>query len=67
MLFRSVDAVTLGKSKVIVINSDKPLFSEFRPTTESVGGYSAALKKAVDAGDLQIRSMDSRILTTVAK
>ena len=63
----TVDAATLGKSKVIVINSDKPLFSEFRPTTESVGGYSAALKKAVDAGDLQIRSMDSRILTTVAK
>lgn len=63
----TVDATTLGKSKLIVIHSDKPLFSELRPTTESVGGYVAALKKAVEAGDLQIRSIDSRILTTVAK
>ena len=63
----TVDATTLGKSKVIVINSDKPLFAELRPTTESVGGYVAALQKSVEAGDLQIRSIDSRILTTVAK
>ncbi len=61
----TVDPTTLGKSKVVVINSDKPLFAEFRPTTESVGGYAAALKKAVEAGDLQIRSIDSRILTSV--
>lgn len=63
----TVDATTLGKTKVIVIHSDKPLFAELRPTTESVGGYAAALKKAVDTGDLQIRAIDSRILTTVAK
>jgi hypothetical protein len=63
----TVDATTLGKSKVIVVNSDKPLFAELRPTTESVGGYATALQKAVQTGDLQIRSIDSRILTTVAK
>ncbi len=63
----TVDPTTLGKTKVIVINSDKPLFAEFRPTTESVGGYAAALKKATEGGDLQIRSIDSRILTSVEK
>ena len=61
----TVDATTLGKSKVVVINSDKPLFTEFRPTTESVGGYASALEKAAEGGDLQIRSIDSRILTSV--
>jgi serine/threonine-protein kinase len=63
----TVDPTTLGKTKVIVINSDKPLFAEFRPTTESVGGYAAALKKAAEGSDLQIRSIDSRILTSVEK
>ena len=63
----TVDPTTLGKSKVIVINSDRPLFSELRPTTESVGGYAAALQAAEAAGGLQIRSIDSRILTSVEK
>ncbi len=62
-----VDPTTLGKTKVIVIHSDKPLFAELRPTTESVGGYAAALKTEAEAGTLQIRSLDSRILTSVAK
>ena len=63
----TIDPTTLGKSKVIVIHSDKPLFAELRPTTESVGGYAAALKTEAEAGALQIRSLDSRILTSVAK
>ena len=63
----TVDPTTLGKSKVIVVSSDKPLFAELRPTTESVGGYAAALKKAAEAGDLQIHAIDSRILTSVEK
>jgi serine/threonine-protein kinase len=63
----TVDPTTLGKSKVIVVSSDKPLFSELRPTTESVGGYAAALKTAVTSGNVQIRAIDSRILTSVAK
>ena len=50
-----------------MIFSDRPLFTELRPTTESVGGYAAALKKAEEAGGLQIRSIDSRILTSVEK
>ncbi len=63
----TVDPATLGKSKVIVVASDKPLFAELRPTTESVGGYAAALKNAAETGDLQIRAIDSRILTSVDK
>ena len=63
----TVDPTTLGKSKVIVVYSDKPLFAELRPTTESVGGYAAALKKTTGTGDLQIRAIDSRILTSVEK
>ncbi|MGV8986883.1 MAG: protein kinase domain-containing protein [Cypionkella sp.] len=63
----TVDATTLGKSKVIVIHSEKPLFPELRPTTESVGGFADALKLEVDAGTLQILSINSRILTSIAK
>ena len=63
----TVDATTLGKSKVIVIYSEKPLFPELRPTTESVGGFAEALKQAVDGGSVHILSLNSRILTTIAK
>ncbi|MBC7737946.1 MAG: protein kinase [Candidatus Saccharibacteria bacterium] len=63
----TIDPTTLGKSKVIVVASDKPLFAELRPTTESVDGYAAALKTAAATGDLQIRAIDSRILTSVEK
>ena len=63
----TVDATTLGKSKVVVILSEKPLFPELRPTTESVGGFAEALKKKVDDGSLQILSINSRILTSIAK
>lgn len=63
----TVDATTLGKSKVVVIHSEKPLFPELRPTTESVGGFADALKAEVDAGTLQILSLNSRILTSIAK
>ncbi len=63
----TVDATSLGKSKVVVIHSEKPLFAELRPTTESVGGFATALKAEVDAGTLNILSLDSRILTSIAK
>ena len=63
----TVDPTTLGKTKVVVIHSDQPLFAELRPTTESVGGYAAALKTASEAGNLQIRSISSAILTSIAK
>lgn len=62
----TVDASSLGKSKVVVLQSEKPLFPEMRPTTESVGGYAEALKTAVESGGLDVVSINSRILTSVA-
>ena len=61
----TIDATSLGKSKVVVLHSENPLFAEMRPTTESVGGYAAALKKGAETGSLQVLSIDSRILTSV--
>ena len=63
----TVDASTLGKSKVVVLQSEAPLFPELRPTTESVGGYAEALKAAVEAGKLNALALNSRILTSVSQ
>ena len=62
-----VDASSLGKTKLIIIHSVAPLFAEFRPTTESAGGYAEALRRLADAGTLSVTSLDSSILTTVEK
>ncbi|WP_319544421.1 serine/threonine protein kinase [Ruegeria conchae] len=60
-----VDDSTLGKSKVIVLHSDKQLFDTLRPTTESAAGYAEALREQDRNVDTQILSLDSRILTTL--
>ena len=62
-----VDESSLGKTKVIIIHSAAPLFAEFRPTTESAGGYAEALRKLAEAGTLSVTSLDSSMLTTVEK
>jgi eukaryotic-like serine/threonine-protein kinase len=62
-----VDASSLGKTKVIVIHSTAPLFAEFRPTTESAGGYAEALHRLAETGGLSVTSLDSSILTTVER
>ena len=62
-----VDETSLGKTKVIVIHSAAPLFAEFRPTTESAGGYAEALRRLAEAGALSVTSLDSSMLTTVEK
>ena len=63
LAFRVDDSV-LGKSKVIVLHSAKPLFDGLRPTQESAKGFAEALQDrvGVDAGN--ILSLDSRILET---
>ena len=58
-----VDDATLGKSKVIVLHSEAPLFDQMRPTQESAQGYAEALRDRIAAGGV-IHSLDSRILTT---
>ena|GEM_PF-1924425 len=55
-----VDDTSLGKTKVLVIHSDEPIFDGMRPTTESAGGYANALAQRLGS----INSLDSRILTT---
>jgi serine/threonine-protein kinase len=60
----AVDDSALGKSKVLVLHSDAPIFEEMRPTTESAVGYAEALARQQAAQENLIRSLDSRILTT---
>lgn len=59
-----VDDSTLGKSKVIVLHSEQPLFAGLRPTSESATGYAEALKESFATDRSSIKSLDSRILTT---
>ena len=56
----TVDDSSLGKTKVIVIQSDAQMFEGLRPMTESAGGYADALSNYVGI----VRTLDSRILTT---
>lgn len=65
MLAFEVDDSTLGKSKVLVIHSDKPLFHDMRPTTESASSYAKALSDQDRNQGARINSLDSRILTTI--
>ncbi len=60
----TVDDTSLGKSKVLVIHSDAPLFRQMRPGTESAVGYAEALRDRAENSDGIIRSMDSRLLET---
>ncbi|MDK3074800.1 protein kinase [Sedimentitalea sp. JM2-8] len=59
-----VDDSALGKSKVIVLHSAKPLFDGLRPTSESAVGYARALQDHVESDRDSILSLDSRILVT---
>ncbi len=60
----TVDGSTLGDSKIVAIYSENPLFSDLRPTTESVASYGEALEQARDTQGFQARSLDTAILTT---
>jgi serine/threonine-protein kinase len=61
----NVDASTLGKSRIVVIHSDKPLFDTLQPREESAAAFAEALQKVKGAAG--IRSLDSAILTTAEK
>lgn len=60
----SVDGSVLGKSKIIALHSDGPLFDELRPTTESVESYAEALTTARETSRVTVTSLDSALLTT---
>ncbi len=59
-----VDDSTLGKSKVIVLHSEKPLFDGLRPTSESAVGYARALQESAETDAGSILSLDSKVLVT---
>ncbi len=59
-----VDDSTLGKSKIIVLHSEKELFDGLRPTSESAAGYARALQENFEADQTSILSLDTRILVT---
>lgn len=53
---------TFGKSLVIVLHTDKPLFEVMRPTTESVESFAKGLKDVLDSGAVQVNSVTSRVI-----
>lgn len=58
-----VDDKALGKSRIMVIHADSQIFGGTRPMTESAGSYAQALR----GRSAPVRSLDSRMLTTLAK
>ena len=63
-----VDDTVLGKSKVVVLHSEDPVFESLRPISESTDSFAAALASQEDGADMaEFFSIDARILTTEAK
>ncbi|RUS59702.1 serine/threonine protein kinase [Pseudorhodobacter sp. E13] len=63
-----VDDSVLGKSKVVVLHADSPVFESLRPISESTGSFAAALASEETGDEMaEVFSIDSRILTTEAK
>lgn len=58
-----VDDRELGKSRILVIRAAEQIFGGTRPMTESVGAYAEALR----ARSGPVKSLDSRMLTTLAR
>jgi serine/threonine-protein kinase len=58
-----VDDKTLGKSRILAIHAREQIFGGIRPMTESADAYAQALQDR--AGP--VASLDSRLLTTLAK
>ncbi len=59
-----VDDSSLGKSKILVLHSNAPLFEGLRPTTESATGFAEALKESSDADVGRITSLNTQMLVT---
>ncbi|WP_420006751.1 protein kinase domain-containing protein [Arenibacterium sp. LLYu02] len=60
----AVDDSTLGKSKILILHSDGPLFDGLRPTAESAASFAEALQASASTNAGRILSLDSSILTT---
>jgi serine/threonine-protein kinase len=55
---------TSGKSQIVVIHSDGPLFSALDPREVSVQAFAEALERRVSEGGANVLSIDSRLLET---
>jgi hypothetical protein len=53
---------TFGKSVVIVFLSDRPLFPDLRPTTESVASFAEALQRTLESGRARILSISTQFI-----
>jgi hypothetical protein len=53
---------TFGKSVVVVLVTDRPLFGELRPTTESVASFAEALEAVLAAGSVKILSITTQFI-----
>jgi hypothetical protein len=59
----AVDA-TFGRSLIIVMQTDQPLFPQLRPTTESTKSFAEDLRAVIAAGHVSILSMTTRLIDT---
>ena len=55
---------TFGKSLVIAMHTDAPLFAVMRPTTESVESFAQGLREVIAKGDVKVLSVTSRLIDT---
>ncbi|APO78570.1 serine/threonine protein kinase protein (plasmid) [Rhizobium etli 8C-3] len=55
---------TFGRTLIIAMQTDRPLFSQLRPTTESTKSFAEDLRAVIAAGHVSILSMTTRLIDT---
>ncbi len=55
---------TFGRSLVIVLQTNLPLFQQLRPTTESTKSFAEDLREVIASGRVSILSMTTRLIDT---
>ncbi|MCA1490716.1 serine/threonine protein kinase [Ensifer sp. NBAIM29] len=55
---------TFGRSLVIVMQTNQPLFPDLRPTTESTKSFAEDLRAVIAAGHVSVLSMTTRLIDT---
>ncbi|PDS29221.1 serine/threonine-protein kinase [Rhizobium phaseoli] len=55
---------TFGRSLIIAMQTDRPLFSQLRPTTESTKSFAEDLHAVIASGQVSILSMTTRLIDT---
>ncbi len=55
---------TFGRSLIIALQTDRPLFSQLRPTTESTKSFAEDLHAVIASGQVSILSTTTRLIDT---